>query len=215
MAWYLPADRGGVMHAHHAVVSALIEKASYAGLDNRQSIPVLSGILADFLRNLISLAQPKEDTRESNVKSSESLERNIIGGPVHVEKPDVLYPHFLWHPRGWEKPLPLLSASSMVSELAPVSLYLRHYVEEGDLLILEEPEAHLHPALQVKLIKEVAKWVRAGIRVILTTHSEWVLDELSNLVAADRVGKKSGLGSDEVGLWFFEKKSKGSRDSRD
>ena len=205
--WYLPADRGGVIHAHHVVVNALIQSASRAGIYRQPSIPMLSGILSDFLENLINLAQVPQvprRKRDENHESAENLEKKVMGGPVNIERTEVNYPRFSWWPDGWERPLPLLNVSSMVSELAPVALYLRHNVSPGDLLILEEPEAHLHPAKQVALIQEVAAWVRSGIRVILTTHSEWVLEELSNLVATGATSKNPGLDEDDVGLWLFE-----------
>ena len=42
-------------------------------------------------------------------------------------------------------------------------------------LIIEEPESHLHPKMQVEFIRQLAAVVHSGIRVMLTTHSEWVL----------------------------------------
>ena len=99
----------------------------------------------------------------------------------------------------------------MVSELAPLVLYLRHVVERGDVLIIEEPESHLHPALQVEVIGWIAKIVRAGVRVILTTHSEWVLDGLANIVRTSEIAGATNATGDqdpvlhprEVGVWRF------------
>ena len=77
----------------------------------------------------------------------------------------------------------------MVSELAPVVLYLRHVVQPGETLIIEEPESHLHPAMQVEFIRQIAALVQAGVRVIVTTHSEWVLEELGNIVRRSELPK--------------------------
>ena len=85
--------------------------------------------------------------------------------------------------------LPLMNTSSMVSELAPVVLYLRHVVRPGETLIIEEPEAHLHPAMQVEFTRQIAALVHAGVRVIVTTHSEWVLEELANIVQRSKLPK--------------------------
>ncbi len=109
----------------------------------------------------------------------------------------------------------------MVSELAPIVLYLRHSVAPGNVLIIEEPESHLHPAMQVEFTRQIAILVRTGIRVIVTTHSEWLLEELANIVRRARLPKTPGnsasareaaLRPDEVGVWLFEpkKRPKGS-----
>ena len=52
-AHYLPADRTGVMHSHQVVVSMLIQRATTAGLRRSLDVPMLSGVLADFLSQLV------------------------------------------------------------------------------------------------------------------------------------------------------------------
>ena len=110
------------------------------------------------------------------------LEESLMKGSVGVGRSEIDYPSFVYRPNGWRRDLPLMHSSSMVSELAPIVLYLRHIVRPGDTLIIEEPEAHLHPTAQVELTRLLAGVAKAGIRVIITTHSEWVLWELANLV---------------------------------
>ena len=101
----------------------------------------------------------------------------------------------------------------MVSELAPVVLYLRHLVRAGDVLIIEEPESHLHPAMQAAFARELARLVGAGIRVVMTTHSEWFLEQIGNLVRLSTLSEKKrdgikgadvALHSDDVGAWLFK-----------
>ena len=92
----------------------------------------------------------------------------------------------------------MINASSMVSELAPVVLYLRYVVNPGDLLIIEEPESHLHPAMQVEFIRNLAAAVQSGIRVLITTHSEWVLEEVANLVSISNLPGDRRKGIDSV-----------------
>ena len=212
---YLPADRTGLMHAHRVVVSSLIGRASRAGLRRDAPLPVLSGVLADFLGQLIELGDIPG--RRSNINSTlaKRIEAEILGGAVRSERSETGYPSFYYRPDGWKDDLPLMNTSSMVSELAPVVLYLRHVVQRGDVLIIEEPESHLHPAMQVTFTRLLAAAVRSGIRIIVTTHSEWVLEALANLVRLSEVpkGKRSGidgadlaLAPDEVGAWLFKPK---------
>ena len=144
---------------------------------------------------------------------ADSVERNVLGGEIRMDSNLAGYPSFFYRPKGWDNNLPLMNASSMVSELAPVVLYLRHVVQPGETLIIEEPESALHPAMQVEFTRVLAAAVKAGIRIIITTHSEWVLEELANLVLMSELpeerregleGADLALGAEELGVWFFE-----------
>lgn len=215
-AFYLPADRTGVMHAHSVVVSALIESAAMTGLRPAARTPMLSGVLADFLEQLIELDGAPYRRRKSRDNYGAQIENTILHGSVLMEKAEAGgYPRFTYRPEGWKDSLPLMNASSMVSELAPVVLYLRHKVGPDNVLIVEEPESHLHPAMQVEFIRQLAALVRSGIRVIVTTHSEWVLEELANIVRRSKLPEKErkevsvsdvALRPEQVGAWLFKPK---------
>jgi predicted ATPase len=71
--------------------------------------------------------------------------------------------------------------------------------------------------MQVEFVRQLAAVVNSGIRVMLTTHSEWVLDELTNLVRLsdlpetrreDIASADFALKSSEVGVWLFEPKQR-------
>ena len=219
-AHYLPADRAGVMHAHQVAVRGLIAGASRTGLGRDAPMPILSGVLGDFMEQLVALADPSMREQDEDYDHlARNLEQTLLRGAVRVEQSPVNYPAFVFQPDGWKRDLPLMNASSMVSELAPVVLYLRHVVQRGDLLIIEEPESHLHPAMQVEFTRQLAAAVQSGVRVIITTHSEWVLEELANLVrlAALPEERRDGiddadaaLSPDQLGAWFFEPGSEGN-----
>ena len=212
-AFYLPADRTGIMHAHRVVVSALIENATMAGLRRTGRTPTLSGVLADFLRRLIEIDRRRPGRRRLHPEIGRSIEESILEGSIRMEQDETGYPSFLYRPSDWASDLPLMRASSMVAELAPLVLYLRHVVETDNVLIVEEPESHLHPGMQVELVRQLAKLVQAGIRVLVTTHSEWVLDELANIVRLSELPEderggisdsETALTADQVGAWLFE-----------
>ena len=218
-AHYLPADRAGVMHAHQVAVRGLIASASRTGLRRDSPMPVLSGVLGDFMEQLVALAGSPQRAHDDYDNLAQSLEQTLMRGAVRVEQSPIDYPSFAFRPNGWRRDLPLMNASSMVSELAPVVLYLRHVVQPGDLLIIEEPESHLHPAMQVEFTRQLAAAVQSGIRIIITTHSEWVLEELANLVRLAELPEErregiddadTVLSSDQLGAWFFEPSSEGS-----
>ena len=63
------------------------------------------------------------------------------------------------------------------------------------MLIVDEPEAHLHPVNQVAVARLLARCVNAGLRVLITTHSDYIIKELNNLImlSQDFQGKEAFL----------------------
>jgi predicted ATPase len=74
--------------------------------------------------------------------------------------------------------------SSMIKELTPLVLYLRYLAIPDELLVIDEPEMNLHPEAQAKLIEFLAMLVNAGLNVLITTHSPYIIDHLTNLIKA-------------------------------
>lgn len=212
-AFYLPSDRAGVMHVHQLFVRALIAGASRPALPSDSPVPSISGVLGDYLEQLVSLAGASNREGDNYNRLAQHLEFKLLRGAVRVEQTDIDYPSFVFRPNGWERDLPLMNSSSMVSELLPVIMYLRYVIQPGDLLIIEEPEAHLHPEMQALFTRQLVAAVQSGVRILITTHSEWILEELANLVRLSElpVNRREGiedpdisLSPDQFGAWFFE-----------
>jgi len=73
--------------------------------------------------------------------------------------------------------------------------------KKGDLILIENPEAHLHPSAQVELGQMIGKAVANGIQVILETHSDHLLNGI-------RLARKEGvLKYDDVNLIFVQRKT--------
>jgi predicted ATPase len=57
----------------------------------------------------------------------------------------------------------------------------------GDLIIIENPEAHLHPSAQSKIGKLLALAAQNGVQVIIETHSDHVLNGIRVMIHGDDV----------------------------
>ncbi len=226
---YLPAARSGIMQSHRVIASSLVARSARAGLEQLPVVPTFSGVMADFLQRLILYDEGSRsrfvpqiptwgDTSGVNMSDlADALERETLAGEIRTSKsPMGGYPEFVYRPQETEEDIRLSRASSMVSELAPVVLFLRGVVGIGDTLIIEEPEAHLHPAAQTQMAVTLARLVRAGVRIVVTTHSDWLLKEIGNLMREGELGDEpdvnksnasppSSLQSSDVGIWLFSR----------
>lgn len=84
-----------------------------------------------------------------------------------------------------ELEIDLYNASSSIKQLASLLLYLRYRAKKNDLLIIDEPETGLHPEAQVKLLEALAILVNLGVKVLLTTHSPYLMAHLNNLISGE------------------------------
>jgi predicted ATPase len=67
----------------------------------------------------------------------------------------------------------------------------------GDILLIENPEVHLHPAGQAAMGIFLAEVANAGIQVIVESHSDHVLNGIRRFV------KCGGISRDAISLHFF------------
>ncbi len=81
------------------------------------------------------------------------------------------------------------------------------------MLIIEEPESHLHPGAQTIIAHTLTRLVRAGVQVLITTHSTYLLQQIGNLIREGELrkhgdstdGSEDYLNAEEVGTWQFHK----------
>ena len=236
--YYMPAARSGIMQSHRVISSSLVSRATRAGLEHFPALPTLSGMVTDFLEHLIlyddsrkfsSSFHPRDRydpmwRRQSQSRDGNSIEQlaneleyRLLGGAIRNRSVSSdQYPDFIFVPNESEEQLSISRSSSMVSELAPIVLFLRRNILPRDMLIIEEPEAHLHPAAQTQMARILAKLARLGVRVVVTTHSDWLLKQIANLIRlgewetdsrqADDQGEiPNSIQAKDVGVWLFQK----------
>ena len=207
-AHYLPSGRNGLLHSQTALLRNLVRHAG-AGRRRSADAPYLGGVPADFLDGLVQLGDPALRGSGNLEGIARWMEETVLDGSLRVDSEGGV-PRIAFRPHGWKHELALINASSMASDIGPMVLYLRYLVDPGDVLIIEEPESSLHPAKQVALFRALAELACAGVRVLITTHSEWILEELANVVRRSLLpaedhdpSRATLLSSSQIGAWLF------------
>ncbi len=133
----------------------------------------------DFMRNLSVL------TKRSGkwaIEHGEILKTfsSIVGGDYVAQDGDMRFVPSA--PISDVKALKLSESSSSVRAMLDMAGYLKHIIQSGDLLIIDEPEMNLHPESQRKVARLFATLVNTGVNVFITTHSDYLMRELNLLI---------------------------------
>lgn len=217
---YLPASRSGLYQALSAFGQIIAELSkSRTFLARRIELPGISAPLVDYFLNLNDI---RPSTRRGAHRTvfgdiADLLDTTVLKGTVEFDQKSK---RLFYSPFDIQLRLDLSSTSSMVSEVAPISAYIRHVLPEREgrrrypatkrslkqMLFIEEPEAHLHPATQLALMDVFAKMVReTNVKIVMTSHSNFVFNKISNLVMA------KGFGQSMVEAFKFEQGERGTR----
>lgn len=163
------------------------------------ALPVKTNI--DFNRELETIAKKDSFLTQQHPDILENF-ADIIGGTYVVTDNDELY----YVPKNIEKiKLTMDESSSAVRSLLDIGFYLRHVAQRGDLLMIDEPELNLHPENQRRMARLFARLVNLGIKVFITTHSDYIIKELNTLIMLNhdkphlkRIAKQEGYLSEEL-----------------
>lgn len=167
---------------------------------SKYALPIKTNMAFD--RDLESVVKKESFISQQHPDILENI-ADIVGGSYIITEHDELY-HV---PKNAHKKIRLTmnESSSAVRSLLDISFYLRHVVQRGDLLMIDEPELNLHPENQRRMARLFARLVNLGIKVFITTHSDYIVKELNTLIMLNhdkphlkRIAKQEGYLSEEL-----------------
>ena len=119
--------------------------------------------------------------QEAQHKGILTMLKDIVGGNYEYTEQGVFY-----KPRKEKNrdavTVPLYVASSSAKSLFLIDMYINHLAEPNGILIIDEPELNLHPINQRKMAGLLAMLVNAGVKVLIATHSDYLIGELNNRI---------------------------------
>lgn len=155
--------------------------------DNVNGVIDSSTIEKEFLTNLLKVNEATPEGYFYNLACE--LENEINKGELQIKSGDLNDEIvFIDSKNNLEFDLNLISSS--VHELIPIIIYLKYYLNKGDILIIEEIENHLHPENQLILVKYLVKALNQGLNIILTTHSDYIIEKFNNLIQLGNCDKE-------------------------
>lgn len=131
----------------------------------------------DFVRKIETIHKESGYFCENHPEVISAFE-NIIGGSYKVIKNVLIYQS---NTNGKQK-FAMSEASSSVRALLDIGFYIKCKLKPGDILMIDEPELNLHPRNQRMLARLLATLVNYGVKVFLTTHSDFIIKEMNILI---------------------------------
>ena len=148
-------------------------------ITSRYTLPIKDNI--DYTRDIPNLQKNRSEIFES--KLFDDI-KDMMDGYYGTSDDDI---RFISKARKEGKfNIPLHLASASVRELSDFYFFLKHVAKKNNLLIIDEPESHLDTSNQILLARLLARCVRAGLKVLITTHSDYLIKEINNLVMLSR-----------------------------
>lgn len=195
--YFLPVSRTGFILSYTDIIKSSIElKYDTYAFDKENQKNNLPRPVIDFLYNLVDLPYRKMKKKQyihrriNQVNIIKMLETDIIDGKVDIDEEigSIYYqPNHVYN--SVPSAFPIHLCSSVITELTPLILFLKYYGYYKNI-IMEEPEISLHPFLQQQLTRAFIKLVNSGKNVLITTHSDTIVQHINNMIKLNANEKK-------------------------
>ncbi len=208
--YFLPASRSGLYPAINSFspIIAELTKNRYFISNRKIELPTLSEITSSYYIALSTLNDNISDKKMNEI--AKTMEKRLLKGKI---KYDIKEGKLYYNPENTKLQLEISETSSMVAEISPIVTYLRYILtnkfsdeeleirkksevddivksEKTNLIIIEEPEAHLHPEAQLILMEIFGELSKLNVKLIITSHSNYMFNKLGNLILENKIDYK-------------------------
>lgn len=132
----------------------------------------------EFISNFSDL---KSEKPSDEVYSE--LSESLINGKINIKDDDLYYEQSYGE-------IPITASAASIKELAPFVIMLQKGLVGQYSVMFEEPETNLHPELQIKTADILSYLLKQGCRFQITTHSDYLLRRINDLIRLDALKKK-------------------------
>ena len=156
-----------------------------------ENIEPKTGLFKEFKYMLKNINSASERTKETSPHLQEEFQQ-ILDGRVYNEKSSGEYYY-----ETSDGNIPMTAAASSIKEIAPLSMFVNKYDVSVASMLVEEPEAHLHPLKQRMMADVLSLLVNNQACIQITTHSDYLIRRINELVLLHQLSEKDGMTPEE------------------
>ena len=160
-----PPANGALINADYSLTSSINTKGMYGRFlfDNEYCTSIeVTEEQSPYLNQIKKIT-------DGNVVTEEGKEFLVLDGGEHVN---------------------MSAAASSIKEISPLLFLLKNHPGANAAICLEEPEAHLHPSMQIQVADLIAECINNDFLFHITTHSDYFMDRLNQLIKLGNIRKK-------------------------
>ena len=218
-SYYLPAARANYMITYKYLFESQFNdfRELFLNKSTKKRISIFPEVENNFLKDIYQVDTNKHgELYKFGYKIEKSIFKN---GKLSIKNPKSQdLPTYEYKINDLKKSIDLIVASSSVTELSPLIMYFRHKIlnAKTEMLIIDEPELSLHPDAQSVLVSILVEAVNVGLKIILVTHSPYIVEALNNHLQRDKIKdcdlpkeikEFEAIDADKVGAYLFEENS--------
>jgi len=190
-SFLLPAERTGLNLFYQELSSERTAIFHHIGKQEINTMELIKDLIIsrypqpiadyiDFLNNINTLKKSNSLCKDLSVR----IQKEILKGKYKIDKEGIYFVPYKKdsNKENYNEKISLHLTSSTVKTFFSLVFYLEHLAREGETLIIDEPELNLHPNNQRKIAQIIAMIVNRGIKVIISTHSDYFVRELNTLL---------------------------------
>jgi hypothetical protein len=167
--------------------------------DLREHLQQRAGLYPRVIRDALQRAIRASRITElgPHADLADELENAILGGYIKFnDQGDMEYTPAQY---STSSPLRLHESGSMIKSLGSLVVHLRYHASSDQRLFIDEPELNLHPDSQRRIARVLAKAVNRGLKILISTHSDYIIRELNNLIMLGQATDAAKALIDELG----------------
>lgn len=139
-----------------------------------------TGLYSQFKRQFDRINESQIEVKKEKSALGDAITA-ILDGSVYAKEGQ----GFFYTTRGAE--IPVAAAASSIREMAPLSLFVEKYDLRKCSLMIEEPEAHLHPLKQRMMADVLSLMFEEGSLLVVSTHSDYFLRRMNEILSVQRI----------------------------
>jgi hypothetical protein len=190
-SFLLPAERTGLNLFYQELSSERTAMFHHIGKTKINKMELIKDLIVsrypqpiadyiDFLNNINIFKKRSSDFKDLSMV----IQKEILKGKYKVEKDGIYFIPYKKDANkdNYNEKISLHLTSSTIKTFFSLVFYLEYLAQKGETLIVDEPELNLHPNNQRKIARILSMIANRGVKVIVSTHSDYFIREINNLI---------------------------------